>query len=75
MKPGDLIMFAYPSDSDADADTIRDSDWESARLGLILKVISARSNDIRDGDELLVMHEGERWSVPSNWCRPIKEQQ
>jgi len=72
MKPGDLIMFAYPQD-DAYDDTIRDSDWEQARLGLIIQVTAVRPNDTRYGDELLVMHEGERWSIPTAWCRPIKE--
>ncbi len=72
MKPGDLIMFAYPKNG-ADDDTIRDSDWESARLGLVVKVIAPRPNDIRYGDELMVLHEGERWSIPSVWCRPVKE--
>ncbi len=74
MKPGDLIMFAYPSD-DAQDDTIRDSDWEGARLGLIIQVHTARPNDLKYGDELLVLHEGERWGVPSAWCRPVKETQ
>jgi len=71
-KPGDLIMFAYPSD-DAQDDTIRDSDREAARLGLIIQVLTACPNDLRYGDALLVLHEGERWSVLSVWCRPIKE--
>jgi hypothetical protein len=64
-------MFAYPSD-DAQDDTIRDSDGEAARLGLIIQVLTARPNDLY-GDALLVLHEGEQWSVPSVWCRPIKE--
>jgi hypothetical protein len=70
-KPGDLIIFAYPKD-DAYDDTIRENDWETARLGLVVDVIMARPNDIRYGDELLVLHDGERWSVPSLWCRATK---
>jgi hypothetical protein len=24
------------------------------------------------GNELLILHEGERWSVPEVWCRPVR---
>ena len=70
-KTGDLIMFAYPEANALD-DTIRETEWEAARLGLVIDVIMARPNDIRYGDELLVLHDGERWSVPSLWCRATK---
>jgi len=72
MKLGDLIMFVWPDGENYDY-TIRDSEWENARLGLVVKVMVSRPDDMRYGDELLVLHDGERWSVPSRWCRHVKE--
>ena len=71
MKPGDLIMFAWPFG----APRLDKLDWENARIGLVIDVTVRRPNDTMYGDELLILHEGERWSVPSKWCRPIKEDQ
>jgi hypothetical protein len=48
-------------------------DWERARIGLIIQTTMSRPGDAKYGDELLVLHEGERWSVPSTWCRKVKE--
>jgi hypothetical protein len=70
MKPGDLVMFAWP-DSTYNIDN--PLDWERARIGLFVEVTTSRPGDEKFGDELLVLHEGERWSVPRTWCRPVKE--
>lgn len=69
MKPGDLVMFAWPTEWSRVDDPF---DWEHARLGLVIEVLTHRPKDMI-GSELLVIHEGERWSVPEVWCRLIKE--
>lgn len=69
MKPGDLVIFAWPEHWSKVGDP---ACWEQARLGLVLQVLTQRPDD-QIGDELLVMHEGERWSVPGAWCKLIKE--
>jgi hypothetical protein len=70
MKPGDLIIFAWPDQLSKVDDPL---DWEKARIGLLVEVTSRRPGDEKYGDEWLVLHNNERWSVPSKWCRPIKE--
>ena len=70
MKPGDLVMFAWPTPQSKVDDPL---DWESARVGIVIEISASRPDDEKYGDELLVLHEGERWSVPTTWCRPIKE--
>jgi len=70
MKPGDLIMFVWPESLSRVDDPM---DWERARIGLIIQTTMSRPGDAKYGDELLVLHEGERWSVPSTWCRKVKE--
>ena len=63
MKPGDLVMFVWPT---GELDL-----WERARLGLIVDIITVRrANEV--GNELLILHEGERWSIPEGWCRPVR---
>ena len=69
MKPGDLVLFSWPSQWSRVDDPL---DWEGARIGLIISISISRPDD-KYGDELLVLHEGEKWSVPTAWCRPIKE--
>ena len=68
MNPGDLVLFAWPSPSSNVGDAL---DWESARIGLVIEISMSRPSDEKYGDELLVLHEGERWSVPTTWCRQI----
>lgn len=72
MKPGDLIYFARP---DHMSQIDKHPDWDRPKIGLFLDVTMSRPDDVKFGDELLVLHEGERWSVPRNWCRPIKERE
>lgn len=67
MKPGDLVMFTWPGNWSKVGDPMS---WEDARVGIVLGITASRPND-QVGDELLVMHEGERWSVPSTWCKLI----
>ena len=70
MKPGDLVLFAWPNpDSKCDDPLV----WESARIGVITKVLMRRPQD-NLGHEFQVMHEGEMWSVPEAWCRKINTQ-
>lgn len=66
MKPGDLIMFAWPNRGGSDLD------WEHARLALVIDVLLPRPSCV-EGGELLVMHDGERWVVPQKWCRFARE--
>lgn len=68
MKLGDLIMFAWPEGWSKVGDPLC---WEEARLGIIIDVLAARPDDAL-GNELLVIHEGERWSVPESWCKLVK---
>jgi hypothetical protein len=70
MKPGDLIHFAWPDDL---AQISAHPDWDTPKVGLFLEVTTHRPGDEKFGDEWLVLHNSERWSVPSKWCRPIKE--
>lgn len=69
MKPGDLILFAWPRPWSKVDDLL---DWENARIGIVVKITMRRPGD-SNGDELLVMHEGQHWSVPEAWCKVIKE--
>lgn len=70
MKPGDLILFVWPDRfSNVDDPLI----WEEARIGMVIEISVLRPDDVKYSDELLVLHEGERWSVPATWCRLIKE--
>jgi len=71
MKPGDLVHFAWPDDNITKI--IEHPDWDSPKVGLLLEVLAHRPGDLKYGDEWLVLHSGERWSVPSNWCRTIEE--
>jgi len=71
MKPGDLVIFAWPSPWAKAEDH---PSWKKAKTGLLMEVTMRRPGDEQYGDELLVLHEGERWSVPSTWCRPVEEQ-
>ena len=65
MKRGDLVMFVWPTEK-PELDL-----WERARLGLIIDILAVRPED-KVGNELLILHEGERWSVPETWCRPVR---
>jgi hypothetical protein len=69
MKPGSLVMFAWPTEWSKVDDPFN---WEHARLGLVVEVLAQRSQD-GVGGELLVLHEGERFSVPTVWCKLLKE--
>ena len=69
MKPGDLVLFAWPDLWSKVDDPLN---WEKARIGLVIEISAHRPGD-KYGDELSILHEGERWSVPTAWCRPIKE--
>jgi len=69
VKPGDLVLYTWPEQWSKVDDPMS---WENARIGMIIDVSVSRPND-KIGDELLVMHEGERWSIPSSWCRLIKD--
>ena len=69
MKPGDLVLFTWPEQWSTVDDPMS---WENARIGMIIDVSVSRPND-KIGDEFLVMHEGERWSIPGAWCRLIKD--
>ena len=68
MKPGDLVLFTWPEKWSKVDDPMR---WEDARIGLIVDILATRPDD-KIGDEFLILHEGERWSVPGAWCKPIK---
>ena len=74
IKPGDLVLFAWPASISRAADD-KTLDWEKARIGLVIEISMSRPGDVKYGDELLVLHEDEMWSVPRAWCRPIKEAQ
>lgn len=67
MKPGDLVEFARYHNVDPEAPI----DFEEARIGLVVDVIMYRPRDATYGNELLILHEGQRWSVPSAWCRHV----
>jgi len=70
MKPGDLVLFAWPTkDSNCDDPLV----WENVRIGVITEVLIRRPQD-NLGHEFRVMHEGEMWSVPEAWCRKINTQ-
>lgn len=69
MKAGDLIMFTWPEGWSNVDDPLS---WERARLGVIVDIIASRPED-EIGHEFLVIHDGERWSVPEAWCRPIRD--
>jgi len=76
MKPGDLVIFSWPlTFPKPDSPCSWDLNWEGGRIGIVVSVSLQRPNDSMYGDELLVLHEGERWSVPSAWCRSVKEDQ
>jgi hypothetical protein len=70
MKPGDLVMFAWPTEWSKVDDPFN---WEHARLGLVVEVLSQRPQDSAVEAWLLVLHEGERFSVPAVWCKLLKE--
>ena len=70
MRAGDLVIFAWPTPQSNVDDPL---DWERARIGMIIEVLLRRPEDRKFGDELLVLHDGERWSVPATWCRPVRE--
>lgn len=70
MKPGDLVMFAWPAEWSKVDDPLN---WEHSRLGLVVEVLTHRPQDMI-GSEFLVVHEGERFSVPEAWCRPIRSE-
>lgn len=67
MKPGDIVLFAWPEKWSSVDDPMN---WEHARLGLIIDISCSRPED-KIGDEFTVFHEGERWSVPRVWCKPV----
>lgn len=66
MKPGDLVMFTWPHTKDLTLG------WEHSRIGLVIEILASRPDD-EIGDELQILYEGERWSVPSAWCRPVRK--
>lgn len=68
MKPGDLILFAWPSPWSKVDDPL---DWENAKIGLVVGIAPVAGHVTFGGDELLVMHEGQRWSVPTAWCKRV----
>ena len=70
MKRGDLILFVWP---DHIAQINAHPDWKRPKIGLFLEVTAHRPGDEKFGDELLVLHNNERWSVPAKWCRPLEE--
>ena len=70
MKPGDLIIFAWP---DHISQISEHPDWNSPKVGVLLEVTTLCPDDKEYGDEWLVLHKNERWLVPSMWCRPLKE--
>ena len=53
IKIGDLVHFKWPHDND--------------RIGLVIDIFY-RSGDYVD-DEIYVLSESERWSVPAKWCK------
>jgi hypothetical protein len=65
VKPGDLVEFATYHAVDPETPI----DFEEARVGLVVDVIMYRPRDFVYGDELIILHEGQRWSIPSAWCR------
>lgn len=69
MQTGDLVLFEAFGPRDADFRPVTPTCWEASRLGLVLSVYERPD---RYGDELSVMHEGERWSVPAVWCRRLQ---
>lgn len=69
MQLGDLIMFVWPDKLSNVEDPMN---WEEARIGIVVEILARRPDDKHYGDELLVLHEGERWSVPELWCKIIK---
>jgi hypothetical protein len=64
MNPGDLVLFSWPGRSS-------NLDLEATRVGLVFQILATRPGDSH-GNELLVLHDGERWSVPESWCRLIR---
>ena len=70
MKRGDLVLFAWP---DHIAQISDHPDWESPKIGLFLEITAHRPGDEKFGDEWLVLHNNERWSVPAKWCRSLEE--
>jgi hypothetical protein len=71
-EPGDLIMFVWPDDLTKISEH---PDWDRPKVGLLLEVVAHHPGDEKYGDEWLVLHKGERWSVPSGWCRSLKERE
>lgn len=70
MVSGDLVLFVWPDKYSNVGDPLL---WENARVGLVCQVLVDRPGDSH-GNELLVLHEGERWSVPVSWCRPVRQE-
>lgn len=70
MNPGDLVQFIWPQGNMEDVLDFTPC-FSDAKVGLVLKVFS-RPDDTRYGDEILVLHDNEKWSVPETWCRRIE---
>jgi hypothetical protein len=70
MTPGDLVQFIWP---DENMEDIKDFTlfFDDTRVGLVLTVFR-RPDDTRYGDEILVYHDNEKWSVPETCCRRIE---
>ena len=64
------MLFAWPKSGSRVGYSL---DWEKARLGLVCAVLADRPED-SIGSELLLIHDGERWSVPESWCRKIRQE-
>ena len=65
MKPGDLIQITREAPRFGAA-----PDFKNCRVGVVLDVTIYRPGDLY-GNELSVLTEGERWSVPERWARHL----
>ena len=70
MNPGDLVQFIWPQGNMEDVQDFTPY-FSDTKVGLVLKVFK-RTDDTRYGDEILVYHCNEKWSVPETWCRKIE---
>lgn len=70
MNPGDLVQFIWPQGNMEDVLDFTPY-FSDTKVGLVLKVFR-RPDATRYGDEILVYHDNEKWSVPETWCRRIE---
>lgn len=64
------MLFVWPKSGSLVGDP---PDWENAKIGLVCQVLSDRPED-SIGSELLLLHDGERWSVPESWCKLARQE-